>query len=73
MHTEFKNGSKVFVYGPGQCQNNGKYYKNKPAIILERDPYYKDYHVRFKNGTEDWILAKYLRKPYARKKGNKRK
>ncbi len=71
MHNEFKDGSKVFVYGPGQ--NNGKYYYKESAIILERDPYYLDYHVRFKDGTEDWILPKYLRKPYARKKGNKRK
>lgn len=71
MNNKFKNGSKVFVYGPGQ--NNGKYYKNKPAIILERDSFFYDYHVKFNDGTEDWILPKYLRKPYARKKGYKRK
>lgn len=71
MHNRFKNGSKVFVYGPGEI--NGKYYYNKSAIILECDPYFRDYHVRFKDGTEDWILPKYLRKPYARKKGYKRK
>jgi len=71
MHNEFKDNSKVFVYGPGQ--NDGKYYYKESAIILERDPYYKDYHVRFKDGTDDWILPKYLRKPYARKKGNRRK
>lgn len=70
MHNEFKNGSKVFVYGPGQ--NDGKFYNKKLAIILERDPYFRDYHVKFKDGTEDWILPKYLRKPYARKKGNKK-
>jgi len=71
MHNKFKDGSKVFVYGRGQ--ENGKYYYKEPAIILERDPHFRDYHVRFKDGTEDWILSKNLRKPYARKKGNKRK
>ena len=65
MHNEFKNGNKVFVDGPGQ--NNGKYYHKKLAIIIARDPYYFDYHVRFKDGTEDWILSQYLRNPYTRK------
>ena len=45
MHNEFKNKTKVIVYGPGE--NNGKMYRNVPAIVIERDPYYKDYHVRF--------------------------
>lgn len=71
MYNQFKEGSKVLVCGLGQ--DNGKYYDKELAIILERDPYFKDYHIRFKDGTEDWILPKYLRKPYARKKGNKRK
>lgn len=71
MRNEFKDGSKVFVYGFGQ--NDGKHYYKEPAIILECDPYFRDYHVKFKDGSEDWILPKYLRKPYAKKKGNKRK
>lgn len=66
MFNEFKKGHKVIVYGPGQ--NNGKFYKNKPAIIIERDPFFKDYHVRFSDGTTDWILPENLRKPYARKR-----
>ena len=45
MHNEFKNKTKVIVYGPGE--NNGKMYRNVPAIVIERDPYYKVYHVRF--------------------------
>ena len=44
-----------------------KFYKKQPAIIIERDSYYLDYLVKFKDGTEDWIEEKYLRKPYARK------
>lgn len=65
MFNKYKKGNKVIVYGPGQ--NNGKFYKNVPAIIVERDPYFHDYNVKFKDGTEDWILPKYLRKPYTRK------
>ena len=66
MHNKFKDGSKVFVYGRGQ--ENGKYYYKEPAIILERDPHFRDYHVRFKDGTEDWILTKKLRKPKLERK-----
>lgn len=66
MFNGFKKGHKVIVYGPGQ--KNDKFYKNVPAIIIERDPYFKDYCVKFRDGTEDWVLPKYLRKPYARKK-----
>ena len=31
-------------------------------------PYYKDYLVRFIDGTEDWLLPEHIRKPYSRKK-----
>ena len=65
MKNKFKNKDKVFVYGPGE--NAGVFYKNLPAIIIERDSYYRDYLVRFKNGTEDWIKPQYLRNPYERK------
>lgn len=68
MYNKFKNKEKVFVYGPGE--NAGIFYKNVPAFIVERDPYYLDYLVRFKDGKEDWIQPKYLRKPYERKNKN---
>ncbi len=61
MHNEFKDGSQVVVNGPGK--SDGKYYDNQLAIILERDPYYLDYHVKFKDGTEDWFSPKYLQNP----------
>ena len=71
MFNEFKKGSKVIVYGIGL--KNGKFYKNIPGIIVEKDPYFLDYLVKFKNGKEDWISPKYLRKPYSKKKkGNKK-
>lgn len=67
MNNKFKNGSNVIVYGPGE--KDGKFYKNKSAIIVERDPYYKDYLVRFKDSSEDWLLPVHIRKPYSRRKG----
>lgn len=65
MHNKFKNGEKVFVFGPGE--NDGTFYRNIPAIIIERDPYYLDYLVKFKDGTEDWVESQYLRKPFERR------
>ena len=41
MFSQYKQGDKVIVYGFGECE--GKFYKNVPAIIIERDPYYKDF------------------------------
>jgi len=66
MKYKFGKGNKVIVCGPGK--NFDKYYKNLPAKIVERDPYFHDYHVEFKNGEEDWLSPEYLRKPYSRKK-----
>ncbi len=68
MFNKFQKNCKVIVYGFGKV--NGKFYKNVSAIIIERDSYFKDYLVRFNDGTEDWILPKDLRKPYERKKGS---
>ena len=62
---EFKKNERVIVCGYGKV--DGKFYKDVPATIIERDPYYKDYHVKFKNGTEDWLSPQYIRKPYSRK------
>ena len=70
MHNEFKSGQKVMVYGPGE--NDNKFYRNISAIVIERDPYYKDYHVRFKDGTTDWVLPEHIRKLYLRKKKRSR-
>lgn len=69
MFNKYKNGDKVFVCGPGQ--NDGKFYRNVPAIIIGRDPYFLDYNVKFKDGTEDWVLPECLRKPYTRKRRKK--
>ena len=69
MHNEFENGTRVIIYGPGE--NDGKMYFNQPAIIIERDPYYLDYHVKFKDGNTDWFAPEHIRKPYSKKRRRK--
>ena len=71
MFNEFKNGSIVIVFGPGKVDD--KYYKNVPATIIERDPFFKDYHIRLKDGTEDWVSSIYLRKAHSKRKKNKKR
>ena len=66
MHNKFKNGSAVIICG--LSKTNGKFYKNKPAIIVTRDSHFKDYLVKFKNGDEDWISPKDVYKPYSRRR-----
>lgn len=65
MRNKFKNDDTVLVYGPGE--NDGKFYNNIPAIILERDPFYKDYLVKFNDGSEDWIQPEHIQKTLAQK------
>lgn len=60
MFNQFKNGDYVLITGEGL--NDGKKYINVSAKVIERDPYYKDYLVKFKDGTEDWITPKYIQK-----------
>ena len=66
MHSKFKKGEIVIVYGKGEI--DGKVYRNKIAKVIERDPYYKDYLVRFEDGTEDWLLPKHIQKLTERNK-----
>lgn len=60
MFNKLKKGEFVIVCGYGE--EDGTLYINKVGIVIERDPYYKDYLVQFENGTEDWFLPKYLQK-----------
>ncbi len=69
MFNKFKNGQAVIVYGYGE--NDGKFYNNKSAKVILRDPYFKDYLIKFKDNTEDWVLEKYLRIPYNKIKRRK--
>ena len=58
MFNKFKNGEIVIVNGKGKC--NDKIYINKIAIIICRDPYFKDYNVKFGDESEDWLDEKYI-------------
>lgn len=60
MFNKFKNNEIVIVNGFGKCREI--IYFNKIGIVICRDPYYLDYNIRFDDGTEEWIDAKYLRK-----------
>ena len=73
MYNQFNDGELVFVCGPGE--KSKKFYCNVPARIIERDPYYKDYHVHFRDGTDDWLLSIYIykRKPKKRRRRRKKK
>lgn len=67
MFSKFKKGERIVVCGFGK--KSGKIYYRKSAIVKERDPYYKDYLVKFKDGSEDWFIEKYLHKIHTKKKG----
>lgn len=60
MFNKFKKGDKVIVNGIGKC--NETQYKDKIAIIIKRDYFFKDYNIKLKDGTEDWIDEEYLKK-----------
>ena len=60
MFSKFKAKDKVIVNGIGKC--NEKEYINQTAIVINRDPFFLDYNVRFEDGTEDWHEEECLRK-----------
>lgn len=60
MFSRFKKGEIVLVRGIGQ--NDKKCYNNVLAKVIERDPYYKDYLIQFEDGSEDWLIPRYLLK-----------
>lgn len=60
MNNKFNTNEKVIVNGIGKC--NGKEYKDEVAIVINRDPFFLDYNVRFEDGTEDWLEEECLRK-----------
>ena len=62
MFSRYKIGEKVIICGIGEFY--GTKYENELATIIERDPYYKDYLVKFNNETEDWILPRYIKRQY---------
>lgn len=63
MFCNFKKGTIVLVHGSGK--KNGKFYATVLATVIEKDPFFKDYHVKFNDGTEDWLDAKCLKKLFS--------
>lgn len=59
MFNKFKVGEIVLCCGVGEV--TGKYICERGKIV-EKDYYYKDYCVKFKNGTEEWFKEKDIRK-----------
>lgn len=60
MFSKFKAKDKVIVNGIGKC--NGNIYINEIATVINRDPFFMDYNIRFKDNTEDWLDEDYLKK-----------
>lgn len=71
MFSKFKNGEKVVIV-KGIGKENGKFYYEEKGKVINRDPYYKDYNILFKDGKSDWFDEIYIRKRRKRKNGNKK-
>ncbi len=73
MFSKFKNGEKVIVY-KGIGKKNGRFYYEKKGIVICRDPHFKDYNIKFDDGTDDWFDEEYIRKSNeeVKKNGNKK-
>lgn len=69
MYQKFKKGTVVVVKGMGK-EDPIRRYKYRYGKVVERDDFFHDYKIRFKDGTTDWIDEKYLRHA---KKENRRK
>lgn len=67
MFSKFKIGRKVRVKGFGK--NDGKYYCQDIGVIVEKDYYFKDYRIKFKNNAEDWLDEECLTLITPRKEG----
>lgn len=52
MFNKFKKGEIVICCGIGKCSEQ-KYIGI--GIVIEKDYYYKDYCVKFEDGTEEWF------------------
>ncbi len=58
MNNKFKVDDIVIVNGIGKI--NGKRYKEVKGIVLDRDTFFKDYNIKFEDGTVDWIDPIYI-------------
>lgn len=59
MFMKFKRNQQVLINGIGKFEDT--IYKNKLATVIRRDPYFKDFYVRFEDGTADWISPEHIK------------
>ncbi len=59
MFNKFKNGELVLCCGVGKITED---YICKKGKIVEKDYYYKDYCIKFEDGSEEWFDEKDLQK-----------
>lgn len=69
MFNKFKIGEIVVVKGIGK--KNGWFYYERVGTVICKDPYFKDYNIRFKDGSDDWFDEQDIRKEKL-KNGNKK-
>lgn len=69
MFNKFKIGDLVRVFGSGKIANQK--YTGEIGRVIEKDSYFLDYLIRFKNKSEDWIDEQYLKLYRNRKRGKK--
>lgn len=62
MRNKHKYGTMVIVCGPGE--RDEKFYVRVFGKVVECDPYFKDYRVKFMDGTDDWFLPEHVKRPY---------
>ncbi len=58
MFNKFKIGQSVYVQGYGK--NDNKYYSRTNGKVIEKDIFFRDYLIEFKDGTNDWFDEEYL-------------
>ena len=59
MFNKYKINELVMCCGIGKCTE--KEY-HKIGVVIEKDYYYKDYCIRFEDGTEEWFDEENLEK-----------
>lgn len=59
MFNKFKIGELVFCIGIGKVSEK---FICKIGKVVEKDYYYKDYCVKFKDETEEWFSEKDIHK-----------
>lgn len=59
MYSKFKRGTIVLVNGEGK-EEPLKLYKKRYGKVIDKDAFFLDYQVQFKDGTTDWLDAKCL-------------